>query len=681
MGSSVLGIGLTGLLTYQRSLTTTGHNISNVDSEGYHRQRTQVAANDPMKEGNGIYGPAGAKALAIERAYDSFLDSEVRVSIAESSRLETYHAMSSEVDAFIADEFAGLTPAVENFFDSVHEVADDPTSLPARQVMLTEAQGLEHRFQKLEEYVSDAREGMNKKMTVAVDELNSLATAIAEINGKIANYSSNSRVNPNDLLDKRSALLEDISQYTKVTTTVQENGLMNVYLGRGTGLVIGNTPMELTTIQDYKDPRQLDIAYKENNAVITKSFNGGKLSGMLEFRDDVLDKTQNTLGQIAIGLASAFNEQHERGMDLDGDVGNSFFSIQDLEAYEYSTNRGSATTTIEITDHSQLTTSNYQLENIGGGEWAFSNIEDGTSTPVSWVDEYGGPPFYEPTGRNTYEKDGVKITITDKDTAKLGDGFQIFPTRKGAGEFKVNIIRPEDIAAASPATITELRDAGGVSTTKGTAKFDIVSTSDDFDVDELDKLIIDDRAYQGDFLNQDITLTYNADDKRFDYKYNTTDGLENASTLFSYDPEVDSGKAINLNLGGSNLTFTISNTPEDGDQFVLSSNKGGVSDNSNMLALADIQNTKVLDGGSATITDSYSEMVAKVGSTTRQMEMRRDAQSRLTADVVDARESVSGVNLDEEAANLMRFQQVYQASAKVVSTADKLFQSVLNAVG
>ncbi|MDR9437710.1 MAG: flagellar hook-associated protein FlgK, partial [Thiohalophilus sp.] len=323
----LLGVSVSGALAAQRALSTTGHNIANANTEGYSRQRVDLGTRPPQLAGNGAIG-TGVTVNNVERVYDDFVAGEVRTNTSADSSLRANYEYTSQVDNLLSDPNAGLAPALQSFFSAVNGVSADPSSTSARQVMLSEAQSLSDRFQYMHDRFDTLREGATAEMKSVVTDINDLATSIGKINDSIINAQEMSGQPPSDLLDQRDRMVQKLSELVSVRVSEQDDGRLNVFIGNGQTLVVGSEVSEMAIEKSRFDPNHAEIVFKGNasDSVITKFISGGRLGGILEFRNGVLDPAQNELGRIAVGITKTFNEQHRLGMDLESKLGDNFFT-------------------------------------------------------------------------------------------------------------------------------------------------------------------------------------------------------------------------------------------------------------------------------------------------------------------------------------------------------------------
>ena len=325
---NMLSTAVSGLLAFQQNLATTGHNITNVNTEGYSRQAVEMAPRAPNAFGSGFLG-TGVEVTTIKRVYDQFIFDQITVRNSSFNQLDTLHSFSSSIDELLANEEAGVNPTIQGFFNALQDVANNPTSASARQVLISEAETLSNRFQSLDQRFSDLRGTINNQLEAITGEINSLASSIAGLNQKIVLEKGLAGGQPpNDLLDRRDGLINELSELITVNTIEQQDGSVNVFIGNGQSLVLGNTTNSLGITPNTYDQSQQEISFitPTTNFEISSQLNGGKISGLLAFREQVLDPVQNAMGRIAIALTDSFNTQHQLGDDINGNPGGLFFN-------------------------------------------------------------------------------------------------------------------------------------------------------------------------------------------------------------------------------------------------------------------------------------------------------------------------------------------------------------------
>ena len=645
--ASILNTGVSALNAFKRQMETTGHNIANVNTEGYSRQEVQLDAREPQLRAGGYVG-SGVDVAGVRRSYDDFLATRVRDYNASYQEFAVYQQRAAQIDNVIADASAGLDGMLQKFFASVHDVADDPTSIPARSVMLDRANELAGRFNMLDGWFDGLRSQLNKDLERDVGEVNALAQSLAQVNARISQLSGSPGGIPNDILDQRDLLVEQLSDYTNVSAVEQSDGSMNVFVGSGQALVVGTNYNTLAVTSNPAAPDQKELVLQQSGGLVvnvTAQMNGGSLGGLLRFRDEVLDEAHNALGRIAVGLGSFFNAEHQTGMDLDGELGAAFFAVAAPQALGHANNAAGSSLTLAYDDPAALTTHEYQLDFDGTG-WLLTDLHSGAAVPLA-----GSGTMADP-----FVADGMRIVV---DSAAAGDSYRLRPTRGGASGIGVLIGDERDIAAAEAVRSSASAGNTGSAAIGPGAQTSVTGSSK---------------------LGSPLTLQFNAAASRFDV-FNGDPPAGPAIGSVAYDPTTDSGDTLTLGIAGlGDFSFSMTGTPADGDAFVLADNTGGVGDNRNARRLADLQATNLMMGGTASIADTYGALIADVGTKTNQAGNNAEVQRHLLSQAEAAKSEVSGVNLDEEAANLVRFQQAYQAAAQVISVANGLFDTLLGAV-
>ncbi len=631
MGNSILDIGVSGLLAAQNQLQITSHNISNIDTPGFNRQRVIQSTNTPQTIAAGYVG-RGVHSASVQRIYSQFLVSQSLQVQTQSQSLDTNYAQIKQLDNMFAEATSGLSPALQNFFSAIQDVATNPSVVSSRQAMLSNAEALVSRFQSMDERMSQMREGVNTQITSSVVEINSFANEIAQINQQIILAEGVSGGEPpNDLLDQRDDLINQLSKLINTDTVKQSDGSVNVYVGNGHAIVVGSQKLSLETIVSPDNPDNLTLGLVSANQTIQlpeDQITGGALGGILAFRRDSLDGAQNALGRVAMTLAQTFNEQHQLGVDLNGDMGKELFTVSSPKIISASTNNAASNITASISDFGALTTSDYQFS-YDGTNYTLTNLSDNSSVSTAVI----------PSGATPLTLDGLSVTGA---AILPNERFLIQPTVNGAKGIAVNITDTTEIAAAGP------NRTSAASTNKGTGTISAGT---------VNSLPLDPN------LQQPLTITFHAP---YDGQYDVTG---TGTGLPATNQAYTAGADISFN----GYAFQISGQPAAGDVFTIEPNSNGSSDNRNALLLGALQTKSTMENGTATYQATYAQLVSQIGNKTRELDVTSKAQANLLAQTEKSIQSLSGVNLDEEAANLMRFQQAFQASSKVIEISNTLF--------
>lgn len=652
MSSSMFFTGLSGLNAAQAALVTTGHNTANVNTPGYSRQSVQIATSA------GVYSPSvgffgsGAKVADVTRSYDQYLTSQLNQAQSTNQSLTSYSTQISQIDNLLANQTAGLAPQLQTLFTNVQAVANTPADPSARQQLIGSSQALANQFRSMDQYLTGLNANVNEQVAGNVEQINTYSVQVARLNKQVAMFSNAAGGQaPNDLLDQRDQLVNDLSKLVGTKVVVQDGGQYNVFIGNGQTLVLGDKATQLAAISSASDPTRTTIATVsasgKNVEMQESMISGGSLGGLMQFRNETLASAQNSLGRMAISLADSFNAQQKLGIDLNGDPGTDLFSHADAGVISNSKNAGNLVVTAQISDSGQLTTSDYRLDKTAAGALTVTRLSDNTIITADAAGAY----------------DGVKLTLAAGGSAVAGDSFLIQPTRAGARDLAVALSDPAKLAAASPIiTANTVGNLGSGAIGAGTV----------------------DAGYPSTPLGGTVTLKYDstvpANVSGFPAGATVMVTPSNGASSTSY-PVTGTSTQIPYSAGAkmtfNGITVTISGTPSNNDTFTIGKNTGGVSDGSNALLMGALQNKKTMGNGTTSFSDAYGQLVSTVGNKARQVEVANKAQTSLTTQIRSAQQSVSGVNQDEETANLLMFQQMYQANAKVIQTASTMFDAVL----
>jgi len=622
---SLLSTGTSALIAFQRALNTAGHNIANAKTEGYSRQRASFATQSGIRHSFGQIGN-GTTIAGIRRVADQLATSNLLESSGELARLKQLSTLSGRINGLFSDKATNVAGLWSNFFDAANALAANAASMPERQQFLDSANALASRFRELDGQLDKLNEEVNQKLTASADEINRLSREIAGLNEKIGATPDNAA---SDLLDQRDELAAQLVHLTGGTATVQDNGQLNVTTTGGHSLVIGSTAASVAVVADpYRaECQHLAIRTPGQDVVMADASLGGEIGGLFEFRNTTLDSARADLGRLAIGLAGSMNTAHAQGMDLHGELGGDLFNYTGPRIAANANNNGSAV--LDASNHSLAALDGHDVQlRFDGTAWSAWRADSGTSVPISGSGSADDPLLVN----------GVAVSVSGN--AQPGDRFLLQPTATAAGSLSVAISDPAAIAAANPVKAGALASNIGKATVADIHVTDIHAPN----------------------LLTPATIEFTAAGKC----------TINGEGPFLYIP----GQPIIAN----GWSMTLDGTPAIGDTFTVNSTGANSSDNRNAKHLADTEHVKLLGNGTLSLNGAVAGLTTSIGAAARAAEHAATAQTLIHDHAQAARDSVSGVNLDEEYADVLRLQQAYQAASQLVATADTLFQTLINSI-
>ena len=628
--ADVFGISISALQAFQNAINVTSNNIANASTPGYDRESANLTEAIPQSNGAATVG-AGVVVTGISRSYSQAAANQLNGSQSSLGQLNALQNYSSQIDNLFGTTVGGLSTALQSFYGAFSDVANNPTSTASRQALIGQAQAVAASFQNASSQLGSLNTDVNSRITADVQQINSIASAISTLNKQIVvGTAQDGNQPPNELMDQRDQLVSNLSQLVGVSTTTDPNGGLNVFVGNGQPLVLQNQTTQLTTIPNQFNASQLEISTSTSNGnVISGSITSGDLGGLLSARSLVINPALNQLGQVATAFSQTVNSQQGDGLDLSGNLGANIFSVGTPLATASSKNTDAVTAGVSVNANGlgALTADNYILSFQGGTP----SLTD-TTTGVSVTPTGAG------TAANPYTANGVSIVLSG--TPAASDQFLIQPTATAASNLKVVLTNPSQIAAAGAVKTA----AAGTNT--GAA---IISSGTVLNSTNANLLL-------------PVTIAFTS------------------PTTYTIN-----GGAPNTYTSGGNITANgwqvqISGAPAGGDTFTVTSNAGGTGDNRNALLAANAQNTGVLQNGTTSITGGVSALITGLGSQAQQINTAQTAQSAVNAQALSSVQSTTGVNLDEEAASLLQWQQAYQAAAQALTVGNSLFTTLIDSV-
>jgi flagellar hook-associated protein 1 FlgK len=671
MSDSLLKIGTSAVLANSTLLNTTSNNIANINTPGYVRQRTEFVA-----EQLGF----GVGRGTTERLVSDFTLKQLRRDSSNYAFSQQYVSEANRVDSLFSNPANSIATGVNDLFKQFQIANNEPATLANRQLIIGSSQALLNRFSTLSSLVLDQENFVNQQLDIYTNETNGYIKQIADLNLQIASFgTSASRPVPLDLLDKRDFAIQNLAEMVEIKTLNAGNGEKLVFLGTGQSLVVERGQFNLMTLRGDPDPaqRELKLQLSTRSSVerdIDIGLVGGKIGGLLKFREDILVPTQNRLGQLALSMTDAMNSQNKRGMNLNGEIGGNLFTLPTSRGFDFSENTGAGAVTVSIEPGkgNSLPPNDFLLTVEAGG--VRIQALDTKGNVISGSDKVVAIGAYPATINSTDAAGdlyGLQLTLSG--TPAVGDQFELKPLSSASRTLQMATTRPEDIALALPVR-TEFTVAN-----LGNAQVENLKITDTSPV-TLPAYGFDTPAG---LINGPWTMTYTGSDT-----FSIVDNVGNpvATASFGSNQYQDIFARAGVDVG---FDFSVTGVPSIGDTFSISFNSGGFNDNRNGLALSALQTAQTTrlnplsapnSANAVNFNQSYADMVSLIGERTSQARNNESATKALLDQTTAWYESLSGVSLDEEASNLVRFQQTYAAAAKIISTSQTVFDTLLAAV-
>ena len=668
---SLLNIGMSGLAAGQSSLMTTGNNIANADTAGYSRQQTVQGTKASNQFGN-VYIGTGTTLADVRRVYNSYLDAQLQTTTSLNGDAQAYLGQATQVDKLLSDSGTGITKTLQSFFSSLQTLSGNSNDTAARQALLTNAQALTSRVNAISQQLTQQGTYINDQLGSMADQVNKLAATVAAYNQKISEVSG-SGGQPNDLLDQRNETVRQLSELVGVQVS-ENNGSVDIYLGSGQPLVMGNTVNTLRIQTDKSDPTRSSIILDRGSSTvdITSAVSGGEMGGLLRYRDDVLTPAVNGLGRIAMVVADQVNKQQGQGVDQNGNFGSGLFNdinsaaaISQRSIANGNNDPASGNLNVTIKDTSKLAVSDYQVTFTSATGYSVRRLSDNTDMGSFTLGASPAPVI-----------DGFSLSL-NAGPVNTGDTFKITPTRSAAADMTTIMTDVKRLATAAPLTSTKASGndgTGAVSQPTLSTALDIYDPVQRQDMQTAVKAAMPVR----------LLMTSSTAYEVFDAKGNS---MGTGSIVPGQNNDLNIAVPYTDSLGVAktfNVAMTLSGSPEKDDSFNISLTAPGSTDNRNAQALLGLQ-TKATVGANATspgvsFTDAYGGLVSSVGSKTKQGQLDATATDTILSQARNSRDSLSGVDLDEETGNLIKYQQYYSASSQIIKTAQEIFSTLINAL-
>jgi len=646
---NLLNVGTRALLANQVALQTAGNNIANVNTVGYSRQTVVQQTVQGQFTGSGYIGN-GVDIESIQRVYSNFLNVQATLASSTQAADQARADKLTQLEGIFSGGASGLGASISDMMNSFSDVASAPTDLTARTVALTRIDETAARIRSTSQQLTDLQLATTEELGQKIDSINTLAKKIADVNKQIA-LATGSGQPPNDLLDQRDQLVKDLNKYVQTSSVMADDGTMGIFIGGSQALVLGSDAAQLALVpSDYADPNVSKVALVRGGQSITMDENtlgGGEVSSLLRFQNTDLAEGRNLLGRLTTAITTEMNLQHQLGLNMDGKPGGNLFYVPNFGAANIlepaapaivNTGLHATSVTLSVADSSQLAASDYEFKFSSSSDGVVTRKSDGVTTHFSFA---GGPPgsftFFNPaTGADDLTAlDGLAMGTSDASVPAAGDRILFKPYNTVASSVSAAFTSPRSLAVASP-----------VAGTLGTTNIGSVQQV------SLKALTNPTPA------PAPVLITFTGP---------TTFTRSDQAGSFSYSP--------GMTITSADWAATLQGIPGNGDTYTVSANAYPALSAGNASAMLDLRDKSLFDG--AALTDGYASLIAQVGIRSQSANYAADVSSAVASNLESQRSGVSGVNLDEEAAKLLQFQQAYQASAKMIQIAQNIFDTLI----
>lgn len=662
MSINLYQTGVSGLLSAQQQLATTGNNIANVNTEGYTRQRTEQGAAVGNYNGGNFVG-SGTYVQDITRLYDQFSYKEQLLNKSNLGNADSISLDLNQLNEIMSFSSEAIDGSIQRFYQAVNSIADNPNDIGLRNIALSQANVLAQDFNSISNNLDQLEKSTNGEIEEMASKISQISLDLAKINEQILQNKDISQTGqPNDLLDKRDQLVNELGEYTSVSTIEDTHGVMTVMIGNGATLVAGITPLTVSVEAGISDPLQtrLQLNSRNGKVALDASKLGGAIAAKIEYRDEHITQARSELNRLAMAVSQTLNQSQAQGLDLNEEQGLDIFTdinstlLQTSRVLSSSKNSGSVEAGINITDVSLVPTNEFSVK-YDGSDYIMTNTRDGSTTTLVET-----TPGVYPT------EFGFEFTV-NSGTPNANDSFTLRPTENSAALMKVTLNDPKGIAASS--AIEVQADDNNVSN----GAVSIVNVTDP----EVARSFTD-------TVNADLTVdVYESAPGVFDYRVFNAATPPPAATIASGSFAAGSTAVVDMPPSPATAAFQIEIAGLPVGQGALAREKFTISDAfgsgnaSNASLMAATQEEQILGGGKQTFSQALATATAQVGSSASSAELVADTAQALFTQAYNRNQSNSGVNLDEEAANLLKYQQAYQASSQIISVANTIFDTLL----
>lgn len=695
-----------GLRAFQQALNVTGHNIANVNTEGYNRQRLEISAGTPQLAAGGYVG-TGARTTSIERVYQDYLSNQLNNSHTALSKYNNIDVYSTQLNGTLGDPEVGISAGMQNMFATWNTMANDPTNTTSPRFLLDSQAQLVMQVENYDSLRNDLTEQINGQLSASASQINRITNELVYLNESLGSLNRRSELPANDLLDKRDQLVKELNGYMDTKVFQNDDGTIDVYSSDGKiPLITDNRAIPVYTKEspfEKYDPingapiknQQLELYIQMpgtgRETVISDNIKGGEVGGALAFRKDQLMRAEDELGLSVAGMAIAMNAQHRQGFDAAGVRGTDMFSLNgkapelmlNASSYATSSNTGTQTLSTAPTTAGVKPAFDFAYKLTYNGLPA--NTYDITDAYTNATISAGVSSASLSAGLTNFNGSGVTLT-TGAGTPAKGDSFMVYTTT----DFHKSLEQTAYKDTRNGGTLTNNDITINLNKQGLSSNPTDLSNPADFTQVQKQLSLLQPRTYSLAFDGSFYTVS----DKRTGQIIPLDSSTTAAVTTLRFEGlQVDIDQTARQMKAGDKFEFRF--LDDAMSQFVNTdlipeqvayrgSDSSGtplaIGNNINAANMASLQDKKILTGNQNTFKSAFSVMAGNVGTYHRTNEVSMETQEAVNSQLIQLKDSMSGVNLDEEAANMLKFLRAYQAAAQIMQASQKMFDAIIGAL-
>ncbi|MBN2590867.1 MAG: flagellar hook-associated protein FlgK [Sedimentisphaerales bacterium] len=637
-------VAISGLSAAQQAFEVIGNNIANAATEGYHLQRLNLTPAFTTQIGDTVLG-GGVDIGEVTRAIDTLLEKEIYRQQSSftfiSQELNTLKSVETVFGELSSE--SGLNAAIDDFFNALKDLSAHPSEIIYQEQAVSSAESMANRFQLLDDYLTKLETQLKQETDNVVKEINSLTKSITELNGKIQNLVI-SGGNANNLRDQRDQCIAQLSELVNVETLSRDHGVVDLSI-EGIPVCAGISSLELEAGLDENGMLGITIAGESNYST---DIQGGQLGGLCSLKNRIISNIHNDLNNLASEIIQQINQNHVQGVGSEGsftDITGSIMVSEDLADFQPVLSDGSFSIRVTDTATGQVTRTTIPIDvsadsltDIAADISAITGLNASVSNSTLRIQADSG-----------YEFDFLPAVLSEP-TASDFSGTSSAPSISMSGIY----------SGTENQTFT-FNVSGTGSVGNGTLEISVADGNGD-----IVKILNVGSGYSaGDELEicNGIKISFSLGD--------LADGNTFEVDALSQSDTTGLLAALGINTffsGRSASDISVNSNISDDPKLIATSIGPEMTDNENVLRFAELKDIKMENLNSMTFGDFYRKLVTDIGIDISTRNILQDNMQASIQNFTNQQGEISGVNLNDEAAKLLVFEQMFQGMAKYLGT-------------